>query len=70
MLKGEVEGKTINNGKVGYVVPVNEKEIALGIIDFYELGREEEFHLNIAREKFRFSWKGFVNKILFAITQS
>ena len=60
----------VPDGKVGYVVAVDAGEIAGSIVDFYKSGREEEFHLNTSKEKERFSWKSFVNRILFAKTQS
>ena len=60
----------VPDGKVGYVVAVDAKEIAGRIVDFYKSGREEEFQKNVSKEKERFTWKSFVNKILNAVTHS
>jgi D-inositol-3-phosphate glycosyltransferase len=54
----------VPHGKVGYVVPVNDKEIARAIAEFYEQGREEEFSRNTKLEKERFTWKSFVHNVL------
>ena len=42
--------------KCGYVVPVNEDEIAKALIDFYENNRMDQFIKNVMKEKERFSW--------------
>ncbi|MCF6358206.1 MAG: hypothetical protein L3J54_10410, partial [Draconibacterium sp.] len=42
--------------KIGYVVPVDSKEIAKALIDFYENSRKDSFTTNVIEEKERFSW--------------
>jgi D-inositol-3-phosphate glycosyltransferase len=54
----------VPDGKVGYVVEVNEKEIAKRIADYFEKDMEEEFTKNVITEKDRFTWKTFVNNLL------
>jgi len=54
----------VPDGKAGYVVDVDEKEIARCIVDFYSQSRETEFSANAKTEKARFSWKSFVRVIL------
>jgi glycosyltransferase involved in cell wall biosynthesis len=46
----------IPNGKVGYVVNGQPKEIADAIVDFYQNHREETFLPNIKTEKQKYSW--------------
>ena len=66
MLVTDVGGlsEIVPDGKVGYVVDVNEKKIASAISDFYLNNREEAFAKNVVAERERFSWKTFVSNIL------
>ena len=54
----------VPDGKAGYVVEVDEKQIAVRIADFYGQGKEDEFTRNTIIEKERFTWKGFVKNVL------
>jgi glycosyltransferase involved in cell wall biosynthesis len=51
------------DGKVGYVVKPDEKEIADAILRFYEENKEEEFSKNAALEKVKYSWVSMVDSI-------
>ena len=53
----------IPNGKVGFVVEPEPKQITDAIVRFYEEGLEEEFSLNASEEKKKYSWEVMVNKI-------
>jgi D-inositol-3-phosphate glycosyltransferase len=66
MLVTDVGGlsEIVPDGKVGYVVDVDEKKIAAAISDFYLGNKEETFANNVVKEKERFSWKNFVGNIL------
>ena len=46
----------IPDGKVGYVVEPDEKEISSSILKFYNEKKEEEFSANAAIEKLKYSW--------------
>jgi glycosyltransferase involved in cell wall biosynthesis len=54
----------IPDGKVGYVVEPDEREIANAIFDFYQNNRMEEFEANVIQEKAKFSWSNMVNIFL------
>lgn len=54
----------IPDGKVGYVVEPDEREIANAIFDFYHNNRMEEFEANVIQEKAKFSWPNMVNVFL------
>lgn len=54
----------VPDGKVGYVVGVDEKKIASAIADFYIGNKEASFVKNVAIEKERFTWKTFVINLL------
>ena len=54
----------VPDGRVGYVVNVDEKEIANAIFNFYSQNKEEQFSLNTQSEKERFTWGGFVRSLL------
>lgn len=54
----------IPNGKVGYVVDVNPKEIADALVDFFSNKRSEEFTKNIQTEKQKFAWSAMTKTIL------
>jgi glycosyltransferase involved in cell wall biosynthesis len=51
----------IQDGKIGYVVEPDIKEIANALVDFYENDRVAEFETNIVEEKKKFSWPNMVN---------
>lgn len=53
----------IPHEKVGYVVKPEPKEIAKGIVRFFEDDREQEFIENIKTEKQKFSWGNLLNKL-------
>lgn len=53
----------IPNGKVGYVVEPNAKEIADALVDFYENSREQEFVPHVQEEKQKYSWQNMLNTI-------
>ena len=46
----------VPNGKVGYVVNPDEKEVADALIDFYENKRFDDFTVHIVLEKEKYSW--------------
>lgn len=58
MLVTDVGGlsEIIPHMKIGYVTPVDSKEIAKALIDFFENKRKEKFTTNVIEEKKRFSW--------------
>ena len=66
MLVTDVGGlaEIIPNGKVGYGVNSEEKEIADAIFDFFEKKPEGYFHKNIVIEKEKYSWKQMTEAIL------
>lgn len=51
------------DGKVGYVIKPEEKEIADAIFRFYENNKEEEFSKNASLEKLKYSWENMVETI-------
>jgi len=51
------------DGKVGYVVKPDEKDIANAIFRFYNENKEEEFSKNAAVEKLKYSWENMVYSI-------
>jgi D-inositol-3-phosphate glycosyltransferase len=51
----------IADGKIGYVVEPNSREIANALVDFYENDRITEFEANIIEEKEKFSWSNMTN---------
>lgn len=53
----------VPNGKVGYVVDTNPREIADAIIDFYENKREGTFIENIKEEKKKYRWEKMTEAI-------
>lgn len=65
MLVTKVGGlaEIVPHGKVGYVVSPQPKDIADGLVDFYEHHREEEFKSNINQEKEKYSWKTMLDSI-------
>jgi glycosyltransferase involved in cell wall biosynthesis len=53
----------IPNGKAGYVVDVNSKDIAGKLIDFFENNRQNDFIENIKKEKKKYEWNSMTNTI-------
>ncbi len=60
----------IPNGKVGYVVSPDEKEIARALTDFFRNDRKAEFEANVSLEKKKFSWSNMVRTIEDVLNQS
>ena len=54
----------IPDGKIGYVVEPEIREIADALVDFYENDRIAEFEANIVEEKKKFSWANMANTFL------
>ncbi len=54
----------VNNGVSGYVVPPDPAAIAGAIRDFFGNDRAAIFQVGVKREKQRFSWHHFLNKLL------
>ncbi len=54
----------IPDGKCGYVVNPDKKEIAEKIIKFYKENKEEEFARGMAEEKKKYEWSIFVERTL------
>jgi D-inositol-3-phosphate glycosyltransferase len=48
--------ETVPNGKVGYVVGVDSKEIANALVDFFSNEKSSEFVENIKVEKQKYLW--------------
>ena len=65
MLVTDVGGlsEIVPNGKVGYVVEPNEKEIADALVDFYSSGRADDFAEHIKAEKKKYMWSCMVNTL-------
>jgi glycosyltransferase involved in cell wall biosynthesis len=53
----------VPDGKVGYVVDSNPKDIARAIAKFFNENKEEEFRQNILEEKKKYSWERFLDSI-------
>ena len=53
----------VEDGKVGYVVDVNEKAIADAIVDFYENNRKAKLEDGVRENKSKFSWENMVRGI-------
>ena len=53
----------IPDGKVGYVVKPAVSEIAAAIVKFYKENKEEEFSMNAANEKLKYSWDKMVEAV-------
>lgn len=56
-------GEIIHHEKSGYVVPVNVKAIADGIVDFYENKREADFVKATIEEKKKYGWDVMVDSV-------
>ena len=54
----------IPDGKIGYVVEPEFREIADALVDFYENDRIAKFEANIIEEKKKFSWSNMANTFL------
>lgn len=65
MLVTDVGGlsEIVINNKTGYVTSISPKSIADAICDYYKNNREEEMSRKVIAEKYRFTWKGFVNTL-------
>ena len=56
--------EVIEDGKTGYLVqPKAPHEIAQAIIRFFCKGNRKDFHGNIEKEKYKFSWDRMVDVI-------
>ena len=54
----------VKDHQTGYVVPTNNPQaIAEAVVDFYSMGKEDEFVYNIRQEAERFSWDRMVEHI-------
>jgi len=53
----------IPNGKVGYVIDVEPKQIADSLVDFFENNRSEQMIENIKLEKQKFAWSRMTDAI-------
>ena len=59
----------IADGKCGYVVNPDKKEIANAILKFYAENREAEFSKGMAEEKKKYEWKIFTDKLIALYTR-
>lgn len=53
----------VPDGKVGYVVEPNARELENAIFKFYNERKEDEFSKNVKIERERFSWSGLIQTI-------
>jgi D-inositol-3-phosphate glycosyltransferase len=53
----------VPDGKVGYTVNPDEKDIANALVDFFEHQRQEDFTQNLLLEKEKYSWKRMTETI-------
>lgn len=53
----------VPDGKVGYVTKPDHKEVAEAIVNFFSLGKEDEFVTNIIEEKKKYSWEMMLQEI-------
>lgn len=53
----------IPNGVCGYVVEFDKTQVADAIVDFYEHHREESYTQGMIREKQKYDWRIFVEKV-------
>ncbi len=53
----------VPDGKVGYVVPVDYKQVAKAVIDFFEFNRSGQFRDGIKEQKEKYSWDNMVKGI-------
>lgn len=54
----------VPDGRCGYVTEVSSEAIAQAIVDFYALGKEQEFVEGVRSEKQRYSWRNMAQVIL------
>jgi len=54
----------VPDGKVGYVVPVDYKQVAKAVIDFFEFNRSGQFRDGLKEEKKKNTWANMVRGIL------
>ena len=54
----------VPDNKVGYVVPVNVKDISRAILRFYDENKEAAFTQNLKTEKKRFEWSNMAKGVL------
>jgi glycosyltransferase involved in cell wall biosynthesis len=54
----------VPDGKVGYVVPVDFKQVARAVIDFFEFNRSGQFRDGLKEEKKKYTWANMVSGIL------
>ncbi len=54
----------VGHGEAGYVVPVDVKEIADAILDFYSNNKEEQFQVKVRERKKAFGWREFMKTVL------
>jgi D-inositol-3-phosphate glycosyltransferase len=53
----------VPDGKVGYVVPVDYRQVARVVIDFFEFNRSGQFRDGIKEQKEKYSWENMVKGI-------
>ncbi|MFV0391979.1 MAG: glycosyltransferase [Paludibacteraceae bacterium] len=65
MLVTDVGGlsETVPDGKVGYVVAVDEKAVADALVDFFANNRLEQFTENVRLEKKKYEWSRMVEAL-------
>jgi D-inositol-3-phosphate glycosyltransferase len=54
----------VPDGKAGYVVPVDYKQVAKAVIDFFEFNRSGQFRDGLKEEKKKYTWANMVKGIL------
>jgi glycosyltransferase involved in cell wall biosynthesis len=54
----------VPDGKVGYVVSPDEKEISEAILKYFQENKEEEFSRNVEVEKKKYSWENMIEAII------
>jgi glycosyltransferase involved in cell wall biosynthesis len=54
----------VKHETAGYVVEPNALALANGILDFYQLHKEERFRQGVMQEAEKYSWKYFVDALL------
>jgi glycosyltransferase involved in cell wall biosynthesis len=55
--------ETVPDGKVGYVVDVDPRQVADAIYRFFLMNKEEEFAENVREEKKKYSWERLISEI-------
>lgn len=66
MVVTEVGGlpEIVPHGKVGYVVPINEKAVADAVVDFFDNHQLADFLPHIKAEKKKYTWENFCKVVL------